>query len=244
MCDPWRINFIAPATAVKQGDRRGNMMKRAMLGMKRRSLGVKRSLACALLLAMTPLPAATANLVKTYSYFAIGGSTLDDIEAQLSKRGPEVKSTGNRHPGATQMAFTTRVSYAQTPNSCRIADAAVTVKVKVILPEWRRPRKADADVRLFWDTLSADIKRHEERHVEIAKNHGGELEEALKATYPQKNCDAAKAKAAAITAAVLARHDRAQLQFDRVESVNFESRILRLLRYRMERIGNGRLPPA
>ncbi|RVA46002.1 peptidase, partial [Mesorhizobium sp. M7A.F.Ca.CA.004.09.1.2] len=28
-------------------------MKRAMLGMKRRSLGVKRSLACALLLAMT-----------------------------------------------------------------------------------------------------------------------------------------------------------------------------------------------
>ncbi|RVB28474.1 DUF922 domain-containing protein, partial [Mesorhizobium sp. M7A.F.Ca.CA.001.16.1.1] len=67
---------------------------------------------------------------------------------------------------------------------------------------------------------------------------------ALKATYPQKNCDAAKAKAAAITAAVLARHDRAQLQFDRVESVNFESRILRLLRYRMERIGNGRLPPA
>ncbi|RVA73652.1 DUF922 domain-containing protein, partial [Mesorhizobium sp. M7A.F.Ca.US.006.04.2.1] len=168
-------------------------MKRSMLGMKKQSLGVKQSLACALLLAITSHPAAAANLVKTYSYFAIGGSTLDDIEAQLSKRGPEVKSTGTRHPGATQMAFTTRISYAQTPSSCRIADAVVTVKVKVILPEWRRPRKADADVRLFWDTLSADIKRHEERHVEIAKNHGGELEEALKATYPQKNCDAAKA---------------------------------------------------
>jgi predicted secreted Zn-dependent protease len=213
------------------------MMKRSMPGMKQ-------SLACALLLAVTPHPAGAANLVKTYSYFAIGGSTLDDIEAQLFKRGPEVKSTGTRHPGATQMAFTTRISYAQTSNFCRISDAVVTVKVKVILPEWRRPRKADADVRLFWDTLSADIKRHEERHVEIAKNHGRELEEALKATYPQKNCDAAKAKAAAITAAVLAKHDRAQLQFDRVESVNFESRILRLLRYRMERIGNGQLPPA
>ncbi|MER9302409.1 DUF922 domain-containing protein [Mesorhizobium sp. M0293] len=212
--------------------------------MKRSMLGIKQSLAGALLLAVTPIPAGAANLVKTYSYFAVGGSTLDDIEAQLFKRGPEVKSTGTRHPGATQMAFTTRVSYAQTSNSCRIADAVVTVKVKVILPEWRRPRKSDADVRLFWDTLAADIKRHEERHVEIAKNHGRELEEALKATYPQKNCSAAKAKAAAITAAVLASHDRAQLQFDRVESVNFESRILRLLRYRMERIGNGQLPPA
>ncbi|MER9138557.1 DUF922 domain-containing protein [Mesorhizobium sp. M0830] len=211
-------------------------MKRSMLGMKQLLLG-------ALLLAITPIPAGAANLVKTYSYFAVGGSTLDEIEAQLFKRGPEVKSTGTRHPGATQMAFTTRISYARTSSSCRITDAVVTVKVKVILPEWRRTRKADADVRLFWDTLSADIKRHEERHVEIAKNYGRELEEALEATYPQRNCDAAKAKAAAITAAVLGKHDRAQVQFDRVESVNFESRILKLLRYRMERIGNGRLPP-
>ncbi|WP_181763340.1 DUF922 domain-containing protein [Mesorhizobium sp. B2-4-15] len=204
---------------------------------------MKRSLLCALLLAATAIPADAANLVKTYSYFSVGGSTLDDIEAQLSKHGPQVKSTGLRHPGATQMAFTTRVSYATRAGSCRIADAVVTIKVKVILPEWRRPRKADADVRLFWDTLAADIKRHEERHVEIAKNHARELEDALKATYPQKDCDAAKAKAAEITAAILAKHDRAQVQFDRVESVNFESRILRLLHYRVERIENGQLPP-
>ncbi|TJW72332.1 MAG: DUF922 domain-containing protein, partial [Mesorhizobium sp.] len=140
------------------------------------------------------------------------------------------------------MAFTTRVSYAQKSNSCAIADADVTLKVKVILPEWRRPRKADAGVRLFWDTLSADIKRHEDRHVEIAKNHASELEAALKATHPRKTCQQAKAKAAEISAAILAKHDRAQMQFDRVETINFESRILRLLRYRMQRIENGRLP--
>ncbi|MET3595821.1 MULTISPECIES: DUF922 domain-containing protein [Mesorhizobium] len=205
---------------------------------------MNRSLLCALIFSLAAMPAGAASLVKTYSYFSVGGRTLDDIEKQLTKNGPEVKSTGSRHPGATQMAFTTRVSYAQTANSCRIANAQVTVKVKVILPEWRRPRKADPDVRLFWDTLSADIKRHEERHVEIAKNHARELEDALKATYPQKTCEAAKAKAAEISATILARHDRAQVQFDRVEGVNFESRIIRLLRYRMQRIQSGQLPPA
>lgn len=205
---------------------------------------MNRSLPCVLMLTLAAMPASAANLVKTYSYFSVGGRTLDDIEKQLTKNGPEVKSTGSRHPGATQMAFTTRVSYAQTASSCRIANAQVTVKVKVILPEWRRPRKADPEVRLFWDTLSADIKRHEERHVEIAKNHARELEDALRATYPQKTCEAAKAKAAEISAAVLAKHDRAQVQFDRVEGVNFESRIIRLLRYRMQRIQSGRLPPA
>lgn len=205
---------------------------------------MNRSLLCALIFSLAATPAGAASLVKTYSYFSVGGRTLDDIEKQLTKNGPEVKSTGSRHPGATQMAFTTRVSYAQTANSCRIANAQVTVKVKVILPEWRRPRKADPDVRLFWDTLSADIKRHEERHVEIAKNHARELEDVLKATYPQKTCEAAKAKAAEISATILARHDRAQVQFDRVEGVNFESRIIRLLRYRMQRIQSGQLPPA
>ena len=70
---------------------------------------MKRSLACALMLALTALPAGAANLVKTYSYFAIGGRTLDDIETQLSKHGPQVKSTGSRHPGETQMAFTPRI---------------------------------------------------------------------------------------------------------------------------------------
>jgi len=204
---------------------------------------MKRSLLCALMLGLTAMPAGAANLVTTYSYFAIGGRTHEDIEKQLPKNGPQVKSTGVRHPGATQMAFTTRVSYAEKPGSCRIADASVTVKVKVILPEWRRPRKADPDVRLFWDTLSADIKRHEERHVEIAKNHGRLLEDALNASYPQKTCADAKAKAAEITAAELARHDQDQLRFDRVEGVNFESRILRLLRYRMQRVENGQLPP-
>lgn len=205
---------------------------------------MNRSLPCVLMLTLAAMPASAANLVKTYSYFSVGGRTLDDIEKQLTKNGPEVKSTGSRHPGATQMAFTTRVSYAQTASSCRIANAQVTVKVKVILPEWRRPRQADPEVRLFWDTLSADIKRHEERHVEIAKNHARELEDALRATYPQKTCEAAKAKAAEISATVLAKHDRAQVQFDRVEGVNFESRIIRLLRYRMQRIQSGRLPPA
>ncbi|MDG4894729.1 MULTISPECIES: DUF922 domain-containing protein [unclassified Mesorhizobium] len=204
---------------------------------------MKRSVLCALMLAFAATPAATANLVKTYSYFSVGGRTLEDIRNQLSRNGPEVKSTGSRHPGATQMAFTTRISYAQSAESCRIADAAVTVKVKVILPEWRRPPKVDPDVRLFWDTLSADIKRHEERHVEIAKNHARLLEDALKSAPVQKTCEQAKAKAASIQAAELARHDQDQLRFDRVESVNFESRILRLLRYRMGRVEAGQLPP-
>lgn len=200
-------------------------------------------IAIAVLVLAAALPeAGAANLVKSYSYFTIGGRTLDEIENELFKRGPQVKSTGMRHPGATQMEFTTRLGYAQGTNYCQIVSATVTVKAKVILPRWRSRSRADRDVQLFWDTLSADIKRHEESHVVIAKNHARELEDSLKAMGRQKSCEVAAAKAKEISTSILAKHDRAQMQFDRVEGVNFESRILRLLRYRMERIESGQLP--
>ena len=90
----------------------------------------------------------------------------------LTTRGPQVNSTGTRHPGATRMAFTTKIGYAQERLRCRIASTPTTVKVEVILPKWRPRRKAEPDVRLFWNTLFSDIKRHEEHHVDIAKAHG------------------------------------------------------------------------
>lgn len=201
-----------------------------------------RFLVCALISACMAVPAGAANVVKTYSYYTIHGRTLDDIQHELSRRGPTVKTTGLRHPGATRMAFNTRIGYADQSGSCRIVSAVVTVKVKVILPRWHQRGRTDKDVRIFWDTLAADIKRHEERHVEIAKNHGRELENALLAIDRQDNCKDAAAKAKEVTARILSKHDRAQAQFDRVEGINFESRILRLLHYRIERMENGTLP--
>lgn len=177
-----------------------------------------------------------ASVAKTYSYFSIGGSTLDEIEEQLSRHGPEVQSSGQRHPGATRMQFNTRLDYVERNGRCRVSKATVTVRAKVILPKWRRNRKANNDVRVIWDTLAADIKRHEDRHVEIAKNHAREMETSLMAISPQRGCAATAEKAKALSARLLARHDNAQSEFDRVEGINFESRMLRLLRYRLERM--------
>lgn len=201
----------------------------------------KRILLTAALSLLALAPAAAAGLTKSYSYFTIGGVTVEEIERELNVRGPKVQSTGNRHPGATQMEFNSRVKYGKKNDRCAVIDARVTVEAHIILPRWNKRSKADDDVRLIWDTLSADIKRHEESHVVIAKNHARELELALKAVDPQRDCAAAEAKVAAVTERILAKHDEEQQRFDRIEGINFESRLLRLLRYRIERIEAGTL---
>jgi predicted secreted Zn-dependent protease len=197
---------------------------------------LKRTLTAAAIIAFTASAAGAASISKSYSYFSIGGSTLDEIETELNRRGPSVKSSGDRHPGVTQMEFKTRIGYGEQNGHCRVVQADVILKAKVILPKWRRPKRANRDVRLIWDTLASDIKRHEESHVVIAKNYARELERALLAIDRQPTCEQTTEKIRAVTAKVLAKHNDAQDAFDRVEGINFESRMVRLLLHRLQRI--------
>ncbi|MCR4268920.1 DUF922 domain-containing Zn-dependent protease [Nitratireductor sp. ZSWI3] len=195
-----------------------------------------------LLAVLAPLPAAAASVSRSYSYFPIGGKTLSDIERQLRSRGPQVQSTGQRHPGATRMEFTTKISYAETQSSCRIARVDVTVKAQVFLPRWRNRRGADRETALIWDTLSRDIKRHEESHIGIAKRFARKIEDVVEALPGRSSCPPLQKAAEERTARILKEHDDAQAHFDRVESHNFEDRMMRLLNYRLEQIGKGRIP--
>lgn len=201
-----------------------------------------RSFLAVLLVVAAAATAHAASLSRSYSYFAIGGTTLPEIERQLQTRGPRLPSTGQRHPGATNMEFNTEVDYADTGSHCRIADASVSIKAKVTLPRWRDRRRAEEEVRLIWDTLDRDIKRHEESHLIIAKTHARKLEEAIKSLFREKDCETLAAKVEKESARILAEHDAAQERFDRIELINFERRFMRLLRYRLDQIEAGRLP--
>jgi len=189
-----------------------------------------------LFLAAGLAPASAATISKSYSYFPINGRTLPEIEQQLHARGPRLDSTGQRHPGATNMEFTTRIDYGEARGYCRVSNARVSVKAKVILPQWRDRRRAETEVRLIWDTLSRDIKRHEESHLSIAKNHARLLEDTLRSLPRRATCKQLAEQVEATTQRLLAQHDAAQDEFDRIESINFESRMMRLLRYRLEQI--------
>ncbi|MCX7303344.1 MAG: DUF922 domain-containing protein [Hyphomicrobiales bacterium] len=201
-----------------------------------------RILVAACMVALAVVPASAETLNKTYSYFSVGGTTLDQLEDELNRRGPRVKSTGQRHPGATQMQFNTRLGYLEKDGKCRVVDAKVTVKAKVILPRWRRRGAADPDTRLIWDTLSDDIKRHEEQHVGIARDYARKLESKLMMLGRQPDCAIAQQKAAATADTILARHDKAQAAFDRAESANYEKRLIRLMRQRINLIESGKIP--
>ena len=183
------------------------------------------------------IDARAASVTRSYSYFSIGGTTMQDLQQELVARGPMVQSSGQRHAGATQMRFVDKVRFSQAGGKCRISSASVTVKARIILPRWTRRGSGSDETRLIWDTLSADIKRHEENHVSIARRHAREMELALLAMPPQRDCAAVTVKGREAMAQQMKRHDAEQARFDVIEGRNFGKRLDRLIRLRVE---NGR----
>lgn len=194
--------------------------------------------ALTLLCASAATGASAPVIKKTYSYFDISGLTGAELERELSKYGPMLDETGVRHPGATKIRLGGSVDYQKTGGKCRVLDATVTLETHLTLPRWINRSKADRDTVLIWDTLSSDIKRHEERHAEIARQHARKLEKALEALHPQRTCKLMEARVDTTSKSIIDKHAADQERFDRVEAASFERRMLRMLRFKVEKLNN------
>jgi predicted secreted Zn-dependent protease len=182
------------------------------------------------------MPAAdAATVLRKYDYFMLNGRTAADLDRELYRRGPVLQKTGQRHPGMTKMRFESRIKYGSDGKNCRVVDADITVHATVYLPRWKQRRTAQADLAIIWDTLSADIRRHEESHIGIARTAAGDMERAIKGLSWRNDCARLKTDIDGLTAKLMKQHDLKQIQFDRVEAVNFDSRFERLLVFRLKR---------
>jgi predicted secreted Zn-dependent protease len=197
--------------------------------------GIKLGISGAALAALAFAVPATAETIvhKTITYFSIGGTTAADLDREMMKRGPISSVTGRRHPGVTKIRFSGNATFISRKGRCVIGGAKVTLSTRIMLPRWSNRRKASPALGLIWDTLAADIKRHEERHAEIARNHARAFERQLLALPPASDCAILKAKVGDITRIAMEDHEKDQKRFDRIEAVNFENRMIRLLKYRL-----------
>lgn len=191
-------------------------------------------ISCALLLAFCLPEIAKAEVVarKSVSYFDIKGSSADELDAALNQRGPLAMGSSSHHPGATKIRFGGNATYSEANGRCYISEVKVTVDTEIILPRWRDRRHASKQLSMIWNTLAADIRRHEDRHVEIARQHARQMEHLILSLPSASNCDTLQDKANEVTARETDRHDADQARFDRIEAINFQNRIQRLLYYR------------
>jgi predicted secreted Zn-dependent protease len=202
-------------------------------------LGIRLALTALILSIGTAAVGAETIVSKSYSYYPVGGKTAAKLEEELWRGGPELAETGNRHPGATRIRISREISFEQSRNRCAVGDVTVKLDTLLTLPNWTDSSDADRKARLVWRTLSSDIKRHEERHAEIARQWSRKLETALRNLRPEADCVRMQAEVEAVSKTILEKHAADHERFDRVEAASFERRIRRILRYKAKQMETG-----
>ncbi|HEY9055645.1 MAG TPA: DUF922 domain-containing protein [Aurantimonas sp.] len=160
------------------------------------------------------------------SYFAVRGSTLAELDADLNRQGPYVAETGLRHPGATEVKFDGKVTYKKVAEGCAVARVDLGLTLHLTLPKWTPPKRVSPQTILVWRTLEADIKRHENQHASIAKTWLKRMEMAVRNLRTERTCAEMETHVNTVTRRYLAGHERAQIEFDTIEGreVNFRLR--------------------
>lgn len=172
-----------------------------------------------------------AEVKERTTYFTVRGTTLDELDRDLNRKGPLMTATGVRHPGSTQVKFDGRVTYREsTSGGCQVGKTNIGVHLVKTLPKWTPPRAATPETRIVWKTLADDIARHEEDHVKIAKLWLKKMESAVRNLGSSADCAAMEARVNKVTASYLASHEKAQRDFDTLEGREMNMRLRRLLK--------------
>lgn len=178
-----------------------------------------------------------STIYKNINYYTISGTTPTQLDKALTRKGPYVKNTGMHHPGATTISFKPQLKLIKQGDYCKVATVQVDVYAKMSLPRWKqRATTKSIEMALIWDTLSRDIKRHEESHIVIARAHASKIEQAVRQLPAQRDCDTLRKNIEQTSAEILQSHEDAQKHFDKVEAINFEQRFTNLLKTRIKQL--------
>ncbi|NDV85206.1 DUF922 domain-containing protein [Aurantimonas aggregata] len=180
------------------------------------------------------LPAEAAKVTQRTTYFAVKGSTLEELDRDLSRSGPYVAETGLRHPGATEVKFDGQVTYKRDASGCQVDQTNLSLTLNMTLPRWTPPKRVAPETVMVWRTLEEDIRRHENRHADIAKEWLKRMEMAIRNLRTQPSCAAMEADVNNITQRYLASHERAQIEFDTIEGREVNFRLRRALSRTMQ----------
>ncbi|HSP25185.1 MAG TPA: DUF922 domain-containing protein, partial [Saliniramus sp.] len=182
-------------------------------------------------------PAQAGTVTQRTTYFAVKGSTLEELDRDLNRSGPYVAETGLRHPGATEVKFDGEITYKRVDGGCRVDQTNLSLTLNMTLPRWTPPKRVAPETVLVWRTLEEDIRRHENRHADIAKEWLKRMEMAIRNLRAKPSCAAMEADVNNVTQRYLASHERAQIEFDTIEGREVNFRLRRALSRTMQEYG-------
>lgn len=158
---------------------------------------------------------AGAKPVQTtkYTYYSVGGDTVEEIYSAMLRKGPKVN--GAKAYAATS-ATTTQDGKLLQSSSCRIEDYRLKLDFVIKLPQIKNEKVLPASDRSRWDQFSAFLRKHEETHRSIWLQCASDLERQVK-SIKSRTCGEADKKAGQLWEKMRAACSKKHNAFDAAE---------------------------
>jgi predicted secreted Zn-dependent protease len=127
----------------------------------------------------------------TVVYYDISGSNESELRAQLDALGP-VGYDGYKGDATTTWSIGWNWP-GHGSDICNLGAVTVSYTIQVIMPRWRPPENASADLVARWANFIHALVEHEQGHVDLVVANYRSVEEAIKAA----TCETAQAAAQA-----------------------------------------------
>lgn len=202
-----------------------------MANMRKITLSIfKSSRSILLCMALLSCTAALAEpTFKThYRYFDIGGTNIEALWHDINRKGPK-SNKGVGHAGYTSFDLENSVGIIPKGGQCQITSIKFHLTSTVQLPKWTDEHNSDREMQFYWQAFSSDVKRHEDQHVEIARQSILDLEQKLLKLRPQKSCKPLKRKIRNTINASARARDREQNAFERKEIRGQKDRLTKMI---------------
>jgi predicted secreted Zn-dependent protease len=135
------------------------------------------------------LSAGLHTIIEPVKNYRIYGDTPQQILTQLQQCGP-LSGSGNRWAANTSYALKWNFGYTVSPadaRQCVLNNIVVIAQAGITMPYWEPSASAQADLAARWNRVSANLRIHENGHVQLAVTAGQSLMARLQ-DLPAMNC--------------------------------------------------------
>jgi predicted secreted Zn-dependent protease len=159
--------------------------------------------------------AAAEPLTRVHtSYYYVAGTSATVLTAQLDQKGPAGED-GNRYPARTRWDVQWKFNHDQQGETCGLKDVTVAVGIAQNLPKWSGEDKGPAALRKRWAKFAEALRKHEDEHKEHGMKAGAEIEAALAAIKPARNCEELDKAANAAGEGIIEKYRKRDQELDR-----------------------------
>jgi predicted secreted Zn-dependent protease len=168
------------------------------------------------LLALAPTAIAHAGsdvqITQQIVTYPVTGKTPDAIRRSINEQRTKLPQMDGAFDAYTKTDISWRYTASRNAGVCAVDSVEVDLGVRIYLPAWE-DQAAKPSVAEQWARYQGALMRHEQRHVEIAKDAADKLAAALRAA-PPKPCASLQPSLTVVANRILETAHRATAKMD------------------------------